>query len=41
MKYNLKRVRIGSNDDEFGDSSIQCLCGLVGSLFDLLQRGAL
>jgi hypothetical protein len=41
MKHNLKRVGIGSDDDEFGDASIECLGGLIGALLDLLQRGAL
>ena len=41
MKDNLKGVGIGSDDDEFGDASIECLGGLVGALLDLLQRGAL
>lgn len=41
MKHDLKRVGIGSDDDEFGDASIECLGGLIGALLDLLQRGAL
>ena len=41
MKHDLKRVGICSDDDEFGDASIECLGGLIGALLDLLQRGAL
>lgn len=41
MKHDLKRVGIGSDDDEFSDASIECLCGLVGSLLDLLKGCAL
>ena len=41
MKDDLKGVGVGSDDDQFGDASIECLGGLVGALLDLLQRGAL
>ena len=41
MKDDLKGVGVGSDDDQFGDASIECLGGLVGALLDLLERGAL
>ncbi len=41
MEDNLKRVGIGSNDDEFGDTPVKSFSGLVGTLLDLLERGTL
>lgn len=41
MKHDLEWVGVGSDDDELSDASIECLGGLIGSLFDLLERGAL
>lgn len=41
VQHDLQRVGIGSNDDEFGDSSIKCLGCFIGSLFDLLETGTL
>ena len=41
MEHDLKRVGIGSDDDELSDASIESLGGLIGALLYLLQRGAL
>jgi len=41
VENNLERVCISSNYDDFGDTSVESFCGLVGSLLDLLKGGAL
>ena len=41
MQDDLQRGRISSNDDELSDAPIQGLGGLIGTLLDLLEGGAL
>jgi hypothetical protein len=41
VEHNFEGISISSDDDEFGDASIECLGGFVGSLLDLLEGGAL
>lgn len=41
MKHNFKWVGIGSDDDEFSDTTVKSLGGFVGTLLDLLQGSTL
>ena len=41
MKDNLKRVGIGSDDDEFAYGTVKGFGGFISPLFDLLTRGTL
>jgi hypothetical protein len=41
VKKNFNWLGVGRHDDEFGDTSIQGLGGLVGSLLGLLVVGGL
>ena len=41
VEHNFERVGVGSDDDELSDAAVEGFGGLVGSLFDLLQRRAL
>lgn len=41
MKDDFKWIGISSDDDEFCDASVKGLGGLIGSLLDLLEGGAL
>lgn len=41
MKDYLEWVGIGSDNNEFGDASVESFSGLVGTLLDLLERSTL
>jgi hypothetical protein len=41
VKDNFEGVGIGSDDDEFGDTTVKSLGGFVGTLLDLLQGSTL
>lgn len=41
MQQDFNRLRIGSHDDDFGDTAVECLGGFVGTLFGLLVVGGL
>lgn len=41
MEKDRKRGSVGCEDDYFGDTSIQGLCGLVGTLLQLTIVGSL
>jgi len=37
MQNDFERVSVGSDNDEFSDSSVEGLGGFVGSFFDLFE----
>ncbi len=41
MEHNLEGGGVGGDDNELGDGPVEGLGGLIGSLFDLLEAGAL
>ena len=41
MQDDFEGVGIGGDDDKFSDASVKGFGGLVGTFFDLLERGAL
>ena len=41
MQQDFNRFRIRRHDNDFGDATVECLGGLVGTLFGLLVVGGL
>ena len=37
MKDNFEGFGISSKDDEFGNTSVECFSGLIGSLLDKFE----